>query len=85
MAYRFNSGMGGITCDTCNTLVVTGKQLYPGKELIAVPTRDGDELHFCSKKCKHKYKGDYEQLGVKNERADRERRRREKRNSYEGD
>lgn len=42
MAYRFNSGLGGVTCDVCNILFDTDLSHIECRELY------GDE-HYCTK------------------------------------
>jgi len=44
MAYRFNSGMGGITCDNCQILIDQGLSFKEYEELQKENKDDGD---FC--------------------------------------
>jgi hypothetical protein len=46
--FRFNSGMGGVTCDKCNVLIDQGLSL---KEYEDTWGKHGDDGDFCMK-CK---------------------------------
>lgn len=56
MAERFNSGMGGVTCDNCGILIcagVKGKRIFCYSTKVLIEYKDE---HYCSKKCLHKVK-----------------------------
>jgi hypothetical protein len=48
MAFRFNSGRGGVTCDNCNVLIDQDLSYKEYEELYGHDGNDGD---FCMK-CK---------------------------------
>jgi hypothetical protein len=47
MAYRFNGGMGGVTCDKCNVLVDQGLSLAEYEETWGKSGDDGDYCMGC--------------------------------------
>lgn len=73
MSKRFNSGIGGLTCDQCNILVVAGHPdigkplwIYPTKKYYvckeAGPLPSSKEFHFCCRACMQRF---IEKRGVK--------------------
>ena len=52
---RFNSGLGGITCDYCAVLVAAGKVEKPKFIYQADSFLDCEDHHFCDDKCLLKY------------------------------
>lgn len=55
MAYRFNSGKGGITCDRCNLLFCEGFNFNEYEKLYGKSKEDNGGMDLC-KECIRKLK-----------------------------
>ena len=66
MAYRFNSGRGGVTCDMCNVLYDADLSLKEYEESYGKSGNDGDICWECmaaGKRVSRKKKKRYDLMG----------------------
>lgn len=61
MSERFNSGLGGYTCDTCKTLLWSGRDGATNpdnRQMVYKASREDikkDNLFFCNDNCRKSY------------------------------